>query len=152
MTLARFFAMASAVSVFGFGVGVIFAASDSPQEILRISASSQIRLDPGAPDSASELVRDWGQFELQLPKEHFPLRAPNCRGKIRLRFIAITPDDPNREIRLDERWALLQKLQRIEQGEPNEAVIQLNLKHYVTRKASGEVVLSYCNAFADGGQ
>ena len=149
MNLRILMVLILAAGIFGLNTDGNAAASDERVQLLSLNKSDEFSFLSDAPESLDALSRDWGQFELEIPKRYFPLPAPNCRGNVRLRFIAIKPDDADRQARLTARWDLLQKLRDITQGVSTEVVIPLNLHHYITH-TSNKIELRYCNAYTDG--
>lgn len=123
-------------------------AGDGPAVTLAADAGWRFAAPPPATPQA--LARAWGQFELLLPREGFPVPAPRCRADIRLRWIGLVPDAPRREERLHERWQLLQQLLALQQRQPGApaVIVPLDLRHYTQRDGKGERSLSGCNAFA----
>ena len=116
---------------------------------VELAAGARWRFAAPPPASLAALDRAWGQFELRLPVNGFIVPAPNCKDEIRLRWIALTPDSPERSARLDKRWALLQRLQTLRApGSTDEPErVLLDLRHYTRRAKDGTLQLQYCNAF-----
>lgn len=117
--------------------------------VVELAAGAAWRFTVPPPASLAALDRVWGQFELRLPVKGFAVPAPNCKDEIRLRWIALTPDAPERNARLSQRWALLQRLTALRAqgsaGEPERVL--LDLRHYTRRAKDGRLQLQYCNAF-----
>lgn len=114
-----------------------------------LSAGTDWRFAAPPPASLAALDRAWGQFELRLPVAGFSVPAPNCKGEIRLRWVALTPDAPGRSARLAQRWELLQRLKALRSpgstGSPERVL--LDMRHYTRRTQDGQWQLQYCNAF-----
>lgn len=91
----------------------------------------------------------WGQFELQLVRRAFPLKAPNCRRNVVLRMPGVTPDAAHHADKLKQRWDFYQQVLQLRQGQLEEVALPLDTRHYVKTLPGGEVVLKYCNAFVD---
>lgn len=125
------------------------AGGDAPSVTLAADAHWRFAAPP--PPTPRALDRAWGQFELLLPREGFPVPAPRCRAAIRLRWIGLSPDTAGRDERLAGRWLLLQQLRALQERQPgaDPVTVPLNLRHYTQRDRKGELVLSGCNAFAD---
>ena len=123
------------------------AAASAPSVALTAGGSWHFSAPP--PATLQAFDRDWGQFELRLPRQGFALPAPNCHGEIRLRWIALKPDQPDRAAKLEARWSLLQRLQALQRpgaaGAPED--VRLDLRYYTRRDAQGAPRLQYCNAF-----
>lgn len=116
---------------------------------VELAASANWRFAAPPPASLAALDRVWGQFELRLPVKGFGVPAPNCKDEIRLRWIALSPDTPDRAARLNQRWALLQRLQALRtpgSADQPERLL-LDLRHYTRRAKDGRLQLQYCNAF-----
>jgi len=135
-----------------FPLGLHATAPTEGTTTLILGHAKEFRIARGAPTSPEALARDWGQFELLIPRKQFPLAAPACRSDVKLRFIALPPDAPNRDSRVQARWHLLEKLRRIAAGSPDEVRIPLDTRYYVIRKNGHAPVLKYCNSFADEGE
>ena len=137
-----------------FGCILLFPAptmsAGSQNTILHIDKKTGIAISLNAAKSESKLIRDWGQFELTLPKSTFPISAPHCKNKIKLRLIAVPPDTPNRQAILELRWRLLETLRDIVAGEEFSVNLELDLQHYVAQARGGIQELKYCNAFSSG--
>lgn len=109
------------------------AQADTPPVSVHLDRTSELRIDADAATTAAKLARDWGQFEFSLPRKHFPVPAPKCRDRIKLRLIGVPPGTSGRDEIIEQRWLLLQ-----------------TLRHYTSRSTSGQIQLRYCNAFSDG--
>jgi hypothetical protein len=77
---------------------------------MMISADDIVSISRSKEMPRSEFDDDWGQFEVFIPKEHFPVAAPNCRKNIILRMPGVSHEDPLRSAKLDARWNLFQSL------------------------------------------
>lgn len=117
---------------------------------VELAAGGAWRFAAPPPATPAALERAWGQFELRLPVQGFVVPAPHCRDEIRLRWVGLTPDAPDRRVRLEQRWSVLERLKALQDGDrsaPSERV-ELDLRHYVRRRPHGGFELQYCNAFA----
>lgn len=131
-------------------VGSALANSDKKDvNVVHFNGVDEFELAKDSPNTLEALTKDWGQFELLIPKINFPVAAPHCKGKVILRFVAIPPNDLSREERISARWSLLQNIRDFELGKTKELTIQFDLKNYVVRDLSGNVQLKYCNVFSD---
>jgi len=124
-------------------------APGKPPLTLHLDGTTQIQIAASAARSEEQLVRDWGQFEFTLPSAAFPLPAPNCKGRIRLRLIAVKPSEPRRSEILKARWITLQALRALAGGGGAALDLALDTRHYTVRDAQG-LRLQYCNAFSNG--
>ena len=138
------------------GGGAALAQADgeaAPSVELATGAGWHFSAPP--PATLAALDRAWGQFELRLPVRGFVLPAPNCRDEIRLRWIALTPDEAGRAGKLQARWEQLERLKALQAPGSSAAPerVTLSLRHYTRRGKDGRWQLQYCNAFVnDGGR
>jgi hypothetical protein len=97
--------------------------------------------------SREAFYQDWGQFEVRIPKERFPIPAPHCRKNVILRIPGAPPQTPARADQLERRWNLFQALLALSKNK--DARVELPLAHgpYVERGSTGERELQYCNAY-----
>ena len=126
------------------------AAHAVPPIGILLNKSSDVQVSSDAAATAAELAKDWGQFEFSVPRDRFPLPAPNCKGRIKIRLIALPPDAERRDTLLAERWSLLKDLRDVQAGRELAVDLTLDLAHYVQRQSDGTVRLKYCNAFSSG--
>lgn len=115
---------------------IIFNLSN--QDILQIKAANISR---------KSFENDWGQFEVLIVKNRFPIPAPNCRSNIILRMPGIAPDAPDRRKQLDIRWYVFQSLLDLKDKKIDQFEVVLSNKHYMKFDGKGKPYLQYCNAY-----
>ena len=112
------------------------------------------------PVPGKDLVRqafdyNGGQFEVQIPKALFPIRAPNCKKNVLLRAPGVDPDKVNAQEKLEARWQLFQAIHDVAEGKRASIEVPIEVKHspgfapYMLLDAEGEPTLEWCNAFID---
>lgn len=119
-----------------------------PRElVISLSREDIVRIRPNRDTTQASFDRDWGQFEVLVPKERFPIPAPNCRKNVILRMPAVGPDAPDRERRVEWRWTLFRALHDLASGRIEEVETALLPGPYMKTDGSGRPVLEYCNAY-----
>lgn len=128
--------------------GLAPAESDVPPAV-ELGPGTAGRFATPPPSDPAALERAWGQFELRLPVQGFPVAAPNCKDEIRLRWVALTPDATGRGAQLQARWKLLERIKALQATGSSAApeLLALDLRHYTRRNKAGHLQLQYCNAF-----
>lgn len=95
-------------------------------------------LEPGKYTVNKEYgFNDGGQFEVLVPKEYFPVPAPNCRKNIIIRM----PWSENEE----DKQQLFNTLSSTEK--PVQVILELNPYVVVLSKEPLQLQLTYCNVF-----
>jgi hypothetical protein len=112
-----------------------------------LTRADLVAIDPGEETTLDEFMRDWGQFEVRVPKGRFPIRAPRCRRNVILRMPAASPRKAEWRERIESRWRLFQSILEVKAGKVAQLEVELAAGPYQTRDEQGEVVLQYCNAF-----
>jgi len=90
---------------------------------------------------------DGGQFQVLIPKEHFPVPAPNCEKNVIFRVPWVAHEDPLRSAKLDARWNLFQSLYAVKEGKRESILVYVASGPYMKTKKDGTRELEYCNAF-----
>lgn len=96
---------------------------------------------------------DYGQFEVYIQKEMFPVPAPNCKKNIILRMPGTSPDAPGAKKQLELNWQLFQSIHAVIEGKLASVEIHIEIKHspgiapYMLLDKQGNPVLEWCNAF-----
>ena len=90
---------------------------------------------------------DGGQFQVLIPKEHFPVPAPNCKKNVIFRMPWVSHEDPLRSAKLDARWDIFQSLYAVKEGKKVSILMYVASGPYMKMKKDGTRVLEYCNAF-----
>lgn len=131
-------------------LALLGAATAALHSNVQLDRTSDLQVDQRAAVTPEALTADWGQFEFSIPKSSFPLPAPHCKGRIKLRLIALPPGAPRRDQIIAQRWILLQHLRDLESGEGAAIDLNLDLSHYATHRSDGSTALEYCNSFSNG--
>ncbi len=90
---------------------------------------------------------DGGQFQILIPKERFPIPAPNCNKNVIFRMPGVAHEDPLRSAKLDARWDLFQSLYAVKEGRKESILVYVASGPYMKTKKDGTRELEYCNAF-----
>jgi hypothetical protein len=90
---------------------------------------------------------DGGQFQILIPKERFPIPAPNCNKNVIFRMPGVPHEDPSRSAKLDARWDLFQSLHAVKEGKKESVLVYVASGPYMKTKKDGARELEYCNAF-----
>ncbi|NML16535.1 hypothetical protein [Azohydromonas caseinilytica] len=114
--------------------------------VATLTAPAIVSVEPGAGLTREAFAERWGQFEVRLRKDAFPLPAPHCRRHVILRVPAVAPDAPGHEQALERRWALYQQVLDVQARREASVTVPLDLSLYTERSARG-VALRYCNAY-----
>jgi hypothetical protein len=127
----------------------IHAQSPAREISMMISADDIVSISRSKEIPRNEFDDDyWGQFEVLIPKDRFPVPAPNCKKNIILRMSGVAPKDLSRSAKLNARWDLFQSLHAIKEGRRKEPVeVSIALGPYMKTKKDGSHALEYCNAF-----
>ena len=127
---------------------VTVCAQNPPREISTIiTADDIVSISQSKDIPRAEFDDDWGQFQVLIPKERFPVSAPNCKKNIILRMPGVAPDDPSRSAKLDARWDLFQSLYAVKEGKRESILVYVASGPYMKTKKNGARELEYCNAF-----
>jgi hypothetical protein len=90
---------------------------------------------------------DWGQFELLIKKNRFPIPAPNCRNDIILRMPGVVPNALDREKQFDIRWNIFKSLLDLNERKIEQFEIVMSNKPYIKFDKDGKRHLQYCNVY-----
>jgi hypothetical protein len=92
---------------------------------------------------------DGGQFEVLIPKEQFPVSAPNCKKHIILRMPWTNPALLNAPLFIEQKRHLFGQIEALKKGDVDEidVVIELNPYVRVKNQAPLELELERCNVF-----
>jgi hypothetical protein len=124
------------------------AESPAPEITMNVTADDIVSISRSKEIPRSEFDNDyWGQFQVLIPKERFPVPAPNCKKNIILRMPGVAPDDPSRSAKLDARWNLFQSLYAVKEGKKESILVYVAPGPYMKTKKDGTRELEYCNAF-----
>lgn len=104
-------------------------------------------LRPAGKVTKQAFAERWGQFEVRIPKEHFPIAAPNCSKDVILRSIGIDPNAADKEKKLALQWALYQSLRNIVHDNAGSVEVSIAPGPYMQKDKAGAPVLEYCNAY-----
>lgn len=104
-------------------------------------------IKPAKDTTREAFDRDWGQFEVLIPKSRFPILAPNCRKNVILRMPGAAPDVPQRDNQLDARWRQFQSFHRLAEGTLDHVGVDIASGPYMNVDKHGKPVLQYCNAY-----
>lgn len=130
------------------GVATIHAQSPARELSVMITAKDIVSISRTKEIPRSEFDDDYyGQFEVFVPKDHFPVPAPNCKKNIILRMPGVAPNDPSRSAKLDARWDLFQYLHAVKEGKKESILVYVASGPYMKTKKGGTRELEYCNAF-----
>ena len=145
---------ALAITLFMFFLASVVAATtihaqNAPREAtIAITADDIVSIDRPKEIPRSKFDDDyWGQFQVLIPKERFPVPAPNCKKNVIFRMTAVAPDDPSRSAKLSARWDLFQSLHAVREGEKESILVRVASGPYMKTRKDGTRVLEYCNAF-----
>jgi hypothetical protein len=129
-------------------IATIHAQSPSSEISMKITADDIVSISRSKELPRNEFDDDyWGQFEVLIPKERFPVPAPNCKKNIILRMPGVSPNDRSRSAKLDARWDLFQSLYAVKEGKKESILVYIASGPYMKTKKDGAGELEYCNAF-----
>jgi hypothetical protein len=129
-------------------VATIHAQSPAREITMIIAADDIVSISRSKEIPRSEFDNDyWGQFEVLIPKDRFPVPAPNCNKNIILRMPGVAPNDPSRSANLDACWDLFQSLHAVKEGKKESILVYVASGPYMKTKKDGTRELEYCNAF-----
>ena len=134
------------VGLLSSGVG---AATLSSDYVLTIGHEDVVDVRPASDVSQDAFFRDWGQFELRIPKERFPIRAPHCRKSIILRVPGVAPRAGDRARKLEQRWNLFEAILALKKNQESTVKVPLGRGPYIENGVGGGPQLQYCNAYVD---
>ena len=105
--------------------------------------------DSGSKNSDEFMFTSWGQFQIFIPKEMFPIEAPNCKQYIILRMPWTNPSVPESDGYIVEKQSLFQQIRRLKTGKnvTTDVIIELNPYVAVKNKDPLKVELTGCNVF-----
>ncbi len=114
---------------------------------LMLTGPDLVAIEPASDTTLDAFMRDGGQFQVRVPKERFPISAPNCRKHVIVRMPAVLPGAAKWRERVASRWELFQSVLAVKAGQVSRLEVQLKAGPYQRRDAQGNPVLEYCNAF-----
>jgi hypothetical protein len=123
------------------------ATPSEPELVLSLTPGDIARIRPGNETPFESFDRDWGQFEVLVPKDRFPIPAPNCRRNVILRMPAVDPDASDREHRIEQRWQMFRSLHELTRNHIDGVQTRLARGPYMEIDDDGKPVLEYCNAY-----
>jgi hypothetical protein len=114
---------------------------------VRLQPAHLLKVRPAQATTREDFEADWGQFEASVPKQYFPIAAPNCRSKVILRMPGVPPDASQRKQRLETRWRLFQAFHALTGHRMEQLKIGIAPGPYMSKDKQGRAVLEYCNAY-----
>jgi len=123
------------------------AQADSLEQPVSLTGQDIVRIKPKSDITRKAFEANWGQFEVLIPKERFPVPAPHCRKNVILRMPAVAPGAPGREKELAFRWRTFRSLQDLIQKKAGHLDLFLAPGPYMSADQEGRPVLRYCNAY-----
>ncbi len=125
----------------------VHAQGAAPNITVTLTATDIVSI--GIPKSIERSAFDFdgGQFQVLIPKERFPIPAPNCRKNVIFRMPGVPHEDPLRSAKLDARWDLFQSLYAVKEGKKESIPVYVASGPYMKTKKDGTRELEYCNAF-----
>ncbi|KAF5419870.1 MAG: hypothetical protein C5S49_00030 [Candidatus Methanogaster sp.] len=130
-------------NTFAYGNGPIFCV----EEALSLTGQDIASIKPNSAITRKSFEEDWGQFEILIPKNRFPIPAPNCRKNIILRMPAVAPDAPDREKQMEFRWQIFRSLHDLIDNKVEHLEVFIASGPYMSVDKHGKPVLQYCNAY-----
>jgi hypothetical protein len=126
------------------------SATTSAEGLLTLAPGDVAEVRPARGVTREQFFEDWGQFEVRIPKERFPIPAPHCRKDVILRMPAVPPRASARAQQLEYRWNLFQALLALNEEKGAKVELPLASGPYIVRGSTGARELKYCNAYVDG--
>lgn len=138
-----------AAVILGMALYVLSAHAKLPHRelVLNLSHEDIARIHPGSETTLESFEKDWGQFEVLIPKQRFPVPAPNCRKNVILRMPAVAPDAPDHELEIRRRWIMFQSLHNLARNRIESVQTRLAAGPYMKFDDDRQPVLEYCNAY-----
>ncbi|HEY1057673.1 MAG TPA: hypothetical protein VGE55_02965 [Limnobacter sp.] len=115
---------------------------------LVIGNTSNLTTNADAPTTLEAFVRNWSQFEILVPKNQFPIAAPNCKQTVQIRFKGIEPTTADINAVQQARWNLLQAI-RTEDASLFPITLKVDTSAYIAKGNNGQYALRYCNVFVE---
>lgn len=115
--------------------------------VVKLSRQDIASIMPGHDTSREAFDKDWGQFEVRIPKKRFPVPAPNCRKNVILRMPGVAPNVRGRDKQLQHRWQQFQSLHELWNGRLDNMELRIASGPYMRADKRGGLVLQYCNAY-----
>jgi hypothetical protein len=125
----------------------IHAQSIAGDIVVTLTASEIVSISLPKEIERSAFGFDGGQFQVLIPKERFPIPAPNCNKNVIFRMPGVPHEDPSRSAKLDARWDLFQSLYAVKEGKKESILMYVGSGPYMKTKKDGTRELEYCNAF-----
>jgi hypothetical protein len=114
---------------------------------ITLTTQDIVKVTPGSAVTREQFEEEWGQFEVLVPKQSFPIPAPNCRKNVILRMPGVTPNAPSREQQLAARWDVFQAVHALREGKRSQVEFELASGPYLKTDKQGRLRLQYCNAY-----
>jgi len=115
--------------------------------VVTLDKQSIAIIKPGGATTREAFERDWGQFEVRIPKQRFPIPAPHCRKNVIFRMPGVVPSAPDREKQLAASWQQFQSMHQLAAGMLEQVEVAIASGPYMRRDRRGRPVLQYCNAY-----
>ena len=119
------------------------------EPVLYFANTHDLTVNEEAPSTLESFVRNWSQFEILVPKDQFPIDAPNCKQTVQIRFKGIEPLNNMASVTQKARWDLLEKIRNKVDRNVAPLIVTVDTSRYVNRLENGKLRLSYCNVFID---
>ena len=119
------------------------------EPVLYFANTHDLTVNEEAPSTLESFVRNWSQFEILVPKDQFPIDAPNCKQTVQIRFKGIEPVNNMASATQKARWDLLEKIRNKDDRNVAPLIVAVDTSQYVKRLENGKLRLSYCNVFID---
>ena len=101
----------------------------------------------GGNKDREKFENDMGAFEIRIPKQNFPVPAPNCKKEIILRMPGSYAEDSTIKEDIEAKWKIFQDVKQVKAGNYKDLKVTVTPLHYVTDRADGTMELEYCNVF-----
>jgi hypothetical protein len=119
------------------------------EPVLYFADTHELTVNAEALSTLESFVRNWSQFEILVPKDQFPIDAPNCKQTVQIRFKGIEPVNNMASATQKARWDLLEKIRNKDDRNVAPLIVAVDTSQYVKRLENGKLRLSYCNVFID---
>jgi len=119
------------------------------EPVLYFADTHELTVNAEALSTLESFVRNWSQFEILVPKDQFPIDAPNCKQTVQIRFKGIEPVNNMASATQKARWDLLEKIRNKVDRKVAPLIVTVDTSGYVRRLENGKLRLSYCNVFVN---
>jgi hypothetical protein len=119
------------------------------EPVLYFADTYDLTVNKEAPSTLESFVRNWSQFEILVPKDQFPIPAPNCKETVQIRFKGIKPVNDMASATQKARWDLLERIRNQNDNNAGPLILTVDTTQYMKRFEDGPYRLSYCNVFVD---